>query len=146
VTDWVAGLIHTLPTPGAAVGTIVGTAVGTVVGAGVTGPSIPIVPPVPFGVPMTKPAASFKFLTERPMFALAALEVAVNVILMRAKSALPAMPVALNPAVIIWPATVVLFVRLSPLAISEMVPSVKRFAGYVTVNPNAARAALPVLA
>jgi len=136
LTDAVAGLIHTWPAPGAAVGAVVGTAVGavvttavgTAVGAAVTVPPIVIVEPVPDGVPITLPLASLRFFTESPMLAVPA-AVALSVILMSERSALPATPVALKPAVIIWPATVVLFVRLSPDAISAMVPNDIRFDG-----------------
>jgi len=130
---------------GAVVTTAVGAAVTTAVGTAVAVPLIVTVAPVPDGVPITKPPASLRFFTARPMLAVPA-AVALSVILMSERSALPATPVALNPAVIIWPATVVLFVRLSPDAISAMVPNDMRFDGYVIVNPNAARAADPVFA
>jgi len=134
-------------TVGTDVGTAVGITVGTAVGFGDGAPSTVIVPPVAVGVPITTPAASFKFLTESPILAIASSVVAgVRVILIRARSALPAMPFALKPAVTIWPATVVLFVKLRPAVISVMVPKVNTLVGYVTVNPNAPSRALPVFA
>jgi len=113
---------------GTAVGAVVTTAVGTAVGAAVTVPTIVTVAPVPDGVPITLPLASLRFFTERPTLAAPA-AVALSVILMSERSELPATPDVLKPAVIIWPATVVLFVRLSPDAISAIVPNDMRFDG-----------------
>jgi multisubunit Na+/H+ antiporter MnhE subunit len=71
---------------------------------------------------------------------------AMSVILMSARSELPVIPFTLNPAITIKPAVFELTVRLRPDAISAMLPNVNRFVGYVTVNPNAPIAVVPVFA